>query len=198
LSNAEGSPGMAGQRYRGRRSILSAETGTILKSGAQVRVCLIFPNKYSTAISNLGFQTIYRELNSRADTLCERGFLDPVLGFRSLESGFPFEQFDILAFSVSFELDFLGLAQVLAESRLPLLSRERDDSHPLVVLGGVCATSNPEPVADFVDIVVVGEGEHAAHRLIDHVLRNHAPDRTSLLRDLRPPHLSHGRHNRED
>jgi len=175
---------MAGQRYRGRRSVLSAETGTIVKSGAQVRVCLIFPNKYSTAISNLGFQTIYRELNNRPDTLCERGFLDPVLGSRSLESGSPFGQFDILAFSVSFELDFLGLVQVLAESRLPLLSRERDRSHSLVVLGGVCATSNPEPVADFVDIVVGGEGEHAAHRLIDHVLRGHARDRTSLLRDL--------------
>jgi radical SAM superfamily enzyme YgiQ (UPF0313 family) len=175
---------MAGQRYRGRRSLLSAETGAIIKSGAQVRCCLIFPNRYSTAISNLGFQTIYRELNNRSDTLCERGFLDPVLGFKSLESGTHFGQFDILAFSVSFELDFLGLARVLSESRLPLLSRERDSSHPLVVLGGVCATSNPEPVADFVDIVVVGEGEHAAHRLIDRVMRHHAHDRTTLLRDL--------------
>jgi len=164
--------------------VLSAETGTIIKSGAQVRVCLVFPNKYSTAISNLGFQTIYRELNNRPDTCCERGFLDPVLGFKSLESGTPFGQFDILAFSVSFELDLLGLAKVLAESRVPLPSGDRDSSHPLVVLGGVCATSNPEPVADFVDVVVVGEGEHAAHRLIDRVLRYDARDRSSLLHDL--------------
>ena len=175
---------MAGHRYRGRKSVLSAETGTIIKSGARVRVCLVFPNKYSTAISNLGFQTIYRELNDRPDTCCERGFLDPVLGFKSLESGTPFGQFDILAFSVSFELDLLGLARVLAESRMPLLSHDRDSSQPLVVLGGVCATSNPEPVADFVDVVVVGEGEHAAHRLIDRVLRYDARDRSSLLSDL--------------
>ena len=175
---------MARQRYRGRKSVLSAETGTIAKSGAQKRVCLVFPNKYSTAIANLGFQTIYRELNSRADTSCERGFLDPVLGFKSLESGTPFGRFDILAFSISFELDFLGLGRVLAESGVPLLSRDRDSSHPLVVLGGVCATSNPEPLADFVDIVVVGEGEHSAHRLIDEVLRYNRRQRNGLLRDL--------------
>ena len=164
--------------------MLHAETGTIIKSGGQIRVCLIFPNTYRVAASNLGFQTIYRELNSRPDTRCERGFLDPVLELKSLESGTPFAQFDILAFSVAFELDFLGLAKVLVDSRLPLLSRERNSSHPLIVLGGACATSNPEPVADFVDVVVVGEGEHAVHRLTDHVLLYGADDRAGLLRDL--------------
>ena len=175
---------MAKRPRRGRESVLRAETGTIIKPGAQVRVCLIFPNKYRTAISNLGFQTIYRELNSRPDTRCERGFLDPALGLKSIESGTPFAQFDILAFSVAFELDFLGLASVLADSRVPLPARQRDSSHPLVVLGGACATSNPEPVVDFVDIVVIGEGERAVHRLIDRVVRYHARDRDGLLRDL--------------
>ena len=154
------------------------------KSGAQLRVCLVFPNKYSVAISNLGFQTIYRELNNRSDTCCERGFLEPALGFRSIESEKRFGQFDILAFSISFELDFLGLARVLYESGVPVLARERDGSHPLVVLGGACATSNPEPVADFVDVVVVGEGEKSVHRLVDQVLLYGGRDREDLLRAL--------------
>jgi len=164
--------------------VLHAETGTIIKSSGKVRVCLIFPNKYRVAVSNLGFQTIYRELNSRPDTRCERGFLDPALELKSLETGTPFAQFDILAFSVAFELDFLGLARVLVDSHVPLLSRERDSSNPLVVLGGACATSNAEPVAGFVDVVVVGEGERAVHRLLDHAVRYHARERMELLKNL--------------
>ncbi len=175
---------MSKRPRRSRESVLRAETGTIIKSGGQVRVCLIFPNTYKVAVSNLGFQTIYRELNNRPDTRCERGFLDPALGLRSLETGTPFAQFDILAFSVAFELDFVGLAKVLVDSGVPLLSRERNSSHPLVVLGGACATSNAEPVADFVDLVVVGEGERAVHRLTDRALHYGAGDRTGFLRDL--------------
>jgi len=175
---------MSKRPRRNSESVLRAETGTIIKSGGQVRVCLIFPNTYKVAISNLGFQTIYRVLNNRPDTRCERGFLDPALGLKSIETGTPFAQFDILAFSVAFELDFLGLARVLVDCRVPLLSRERNSSHPLVVLGGACATSNAEPVADFVDLVVVGEGERAVHRLLDRVVRYHAPERMELLKDL--------------
>jgi len=175
---------MRRSRYRGRESLLRAETGTIVKSGAPLRVCLIFPNTYNVAMSNLGFQTIYRELNSRPDTWCERGFLDPALGFESFESQTPFREFDVLAFSVSFELDLLGLATVLVESGLPLLAAERNGFHPLVVLGGVCATSNPEPVADFVDVVVIGEGENAVHDLADETLRHGTQNRDVLFRDL--------------
>jgi radical SAM superfamily enzyme YgiQ (UPF0313 family) len=175
---------MAKSRFSVRESFLRAETGTTTKPGAPLGVCLVFPNKYRVAMSNLGFQTIYRELNSSHDTYCERGFLDPELELKSVESGKPFGQFDILAFSISFELDFMGLARTLCESGIPLLARDRDSSHPLVVLGGACATSNPEPLADFVDAVVVGEGEKSIHFLADQTLLHGARDREGLLKTL--------------
>ncbi len=175
---------MAKSRFSVRESFLRAETGTLTKSGGSLRVCLVFPNKYRVAMSNLGFQTIYRELNGRHDTCCERGFLDPELGLKSVESGKPFGQFDILAFSISFELDFIGFARTLYESGMPLLARERHSSHPLVVLGGACATSNPEPLADFVDVVVVGEGENSIHFLADQALLHGARDREAFLKAL--------------
>jgi len=175
---------MAKSRFSVRESFLRAETGTTAKPGAPLRACLVFPNKYRVAMSNLGFQTIYRELNSRQDTCCERGFLDPALGLKSIEEGKPFGQFDILAFSISFELDFMGFARTLCESGIPLLERERDSSHPLVVLGGACATSNPEPLADFVDVVVLGEGENAVHYLADQVLLHGGRDREAVLNTL--------------
>ena len=112
-------------RHSMRETLLRLETGAIRKTGAPLRICLVFPNRYSVAISNLGFQTVYRELNDRFDTVCERGVLDPEIGRRSIETGTPFGQFAVLAFSVSFELDFVGLAKALVESGLPLLAKDR-------------------------------------------------------------------------
>ncbi len=133
-------------------------------------------------MSNLGLHTIYGELNERPDTYCERAFWEPGLGIKSLETGTPLNRFDIVAFSVSFELDYPNIVSMLRAARIPLHSENRTESHPLVVAGGACIMSNPEPIADFVDVFVVGEGEEIVHTFVDSVLDE--ADREALFRSL--------------
>jgi len=156
----------------------SAERGAVVKEpGGRTGICLVYPNTYSIGMSSLGFLGVHSMLNRRSDVYCERAFLPdpgdvdehvrtrtPVF---SIETGRPLRDFDILAFSVSFENDFPNVLRVLELSNIPVRSAERDHRHPLVVMGGVCAFSNPEPLADFVDIVFVGEAEGMLDEFVD-------------------------------
>ena len=157
------------QRERARE-ILSREVGCIRKSHRdRLRVALAFPNSYFVGMSNLGFQTVYRLFNESDDVVCERVFLPPKqelqealrAGVRlaTLESQLPVADVDVLAFSVSFEWDYTNVLTMLRLAGVPLRADERDDRHPLVVLGGAISFLNPEPLAPFVDLVCVGEGE---------------------------------------
>jgi len=159
-------------------ALLSKEKGTILKEpGGKINVCLIYPNTYHVGMSNLGFQGIYTLLNGRNDTLCERAFLPDEEDISeyirtgtklfSLESKRPLNNFDILAFSVSFENDYPNVLKILELANIPLRSSDRNQSHPLLVIGGVCAFFNPEPLADFFDICFVGEAEEMLNEFID-------------------------------
>jgi len=159
-------------------ALLAAERGTVRKAGgADVSVALAYPNVYHVGMSNLGVHRIYSLLNSRADTACERVFLPDEedideyakTGTRlfSLESKKPVKEFDILAFSVSFEQDYVNILSMLRFSGIPLDKRDRAEEDPLVVLGGICSFFNPEPLADFFDIVIVGEGEDVVGEFID-------------------------------
>lgn len=140
-------------------------------------ICLVYPNTYHIGMSNLGFQGVYTLLNDRPDTVCERAFLpdeeDMTEYLRtqaeivSMESKRPLHRFDIIAFSVSFENDYPNILRVLELSRVPLRARERRDVHPLVIMGGVCAFFNPEPVADFFDICFIGEAEEMLPEFVD-------------------------------
>jgi len=122
-------------------------------------------------MASLGFQGIYRYLNSRADIICERAFFPGDSVFEeyvrsgtpifSLESKRPLAEFDIIAFSVAFENDYPNIARILRQSRIPLLSAERTVRHPVVMGGGVCATINPEPFAPFFDLLFVGDAEES-------------------------------------
>jgi len=158
--------------------LLSKEKGTIFKDpGGKINVCLIYPNTYHVGMSNLGFQGIYTLLNERTDVLCERSFLpdEEDIGeytrteteLFSLESKKPLNRFDIIAFSVSFENDYPNILRILELSNIPIRSSERNDSHPLIVLGGVCAFFNPEPIADFMDICFIGEAEEMLQEFLD-------------------------------
>ncbi len=149
---------------------LSKERGTVIKDpGGKINIALVYPNRYSVGMSSLGFQGIYGLLNSIGDVVCERVFLpsdeDCQEYDRSGEELFAFEskrplsRFDILAFSVSFENDYPNIIKILRMARIPLRSSERRPSDPLVIMGGVCAFYNPEPLADFFDICFVGEAE---------------------------------------
>ncbi len=158
--------------------LLSKEKGTVYKDpGGKVNVCLVYPNTYHIGMSNLGFQGIYTLLNGRPDVVCERAFLPDGedweehirtgTGIISMESKRPLNRFDIVAFSVSFENDYPNILKILDISRIPLRSVDRKEFHPLLIMGGVSAFFNPEPVADFFDICFIGEAEDMLRGFID-------------------------------
>jgi radical SAM superfamily enzyme YgiQ (UPF0313 family) len=157
--------------------LVSREKGTIFKNpGGKINIALVYPNRYSVGMSSLGFQGIYGFLNSFHDVVCERVFLpDPEdldeyvrtkTNLFSLESKRRLSEFDVIAFSVSFENDYPNVLNILKLSKIPLKSLERGGSHPLVMMGGVCAFYNPEPLADFMDMVFVGEAEEMLEEFI--------------------------------
>jgi radical SAM superfamily enzyme YgiQ (UPF0313 family) len=155
---------MLWEAVREARQRLQKEKGTIHKDwGGRIHIALVYPNSYYLGMSNLGFQTIYGFLNSCQNVVCERVFWEP--GGRkgdepiSLESQRPLADFDVLAFSISYELDYFNVVQVLRASGIPLFAADRDGSHPLVVAGGPCVTANPLPLSPFFDCFAIGEGE---------------------------------------
>ena len=130
---------------------------------------LAFPNRYYTAMSNLGFQAVYQLFNDQPQTVCERVFWpDPEdlaevrrtgTPLFTLESQRPVRTFDILAFSISYENDYPHLLQMMELAGIPLLRQERKEGHPLIMAGGATVLMNPEPLAEFVDFFVIGEAE---------------------------------------
>jgi radical SAM family uncharacterized protein len=177
-------------------TLLAAERGAIYKArGAEVEIALAYPNTYHIGMSNLGMHQIYYLLNKRDDTSCERVFLPDEEDIEeyeasdsklfSLESRRPIRNFDIVAFSVSFEQDYLNILEILRLSGIPLNREERMNAeYPFVVLGGICSFFNPEPLADFFDIVIVGEGEDVTNEFIDLFKANRSLGRRELLRSL--------------
>lgn len=163
---------------------LARERGTIYKNpdGKAVRIALVYPNTYYLGMSNLGFQTIYRHLNERDDVVCERAFLpepsDLEILSRSrkplvtLETGMPLGSCDIVAFSVSFENDYPNLIRILELARIPVLSANRTHYDPVVLIGGAITYINPEPLAEFADAMIIGDGEEAAYAYIDRYIED--------------------------
>ncbi|MCG8687626.1 MAG: radical SAM protein, partial [Desulfobacterales bacterium] len=133
------------------------EQGAVVKRGrGLIKVALVYPNTYKAGMSSLGFQTVYRLANEHEAIACERVFLpdtrEKTWDLKSLETGLPLDQFDMILFSISFENDFLNLARLLRASGIPLRSSDRNHIHPLVAAGGVACFLNPEPIAPFVDL----------------------------------------------
>jgi radical SAM superfamily enzyme YgiQ (UPF0313 family) len=175
------------------RDALSLEVGYVRKPHAgRLRVALAFPNTYYVGMSSLGYQTVYRLFNAIDDVVCERVFLPPkqeladqlASGTRlvTLESKTPVADFDVVAFSVSFEWDYTNLVSMLRLAKLPPRADQRNARHPLVVIGGAVTFVNPEPLAPFADVIAAGEGEILVPALAD-ALRESA-DRDDLLRRL--------------
>jgi radical SAM superfamily enzyme YgiQ (UPF0313 family) len=178
--------GPAGKGAPGRREI-----GAVRKEwGGRVRVALVYPNRYAAGMSNLGFLLLHAQINARPDALCERAFLDRASDRRldarrggrtrlhgrepgsgaTLESGRALSEFDVVAFSLSYENDLWNLPGILAAGGVPPFREDRAASgrrHPLVVAGGFAASLNPEPSGVFADAVVVGDGERALDALLD-------------------------------
>jgi len=171
---------------------LAAEEGYIVSQRAGLRIALCYPNTHSIGMANLGLHTMYELFNSIPDVVCERVFLPdkaemaeyektgtPLM---SLETQSRVKSFDVVAFSISFETDYLNMARMLQLSGVPVWSKERTKGHPLVVMGGAASFLNPEPIADFTDVIAVGEGEVLAYQLIDAILENDSKE--DILRQL--------------
>ncbi|OFW12628.1 MAG: hypothetical protein A3H29_06665 [Acidobacteria bacterium RIFCSPLOWO2_02_FULL_67_21] len=175
------------------RELLSKEVGYVRKPhGGRLRVALAFPNTYFVGMSNLGFQTVYRLFNAEPDIVCERVFLPPkselaeqvASGARlvTIESQTAVSEFDVLAFSVSFEWDYTNVLTLLRLAGIPLRAEARTDRHPLIVIGGAVTFVNPEPLALFADVIAAGEGESLVPSLLGAF--QGASDRRDLLRRL--------------
>jgi radical SAM superfamily enzyme YgiQ (UPF0313 family) len=180
------------QRERAR-AILSKEVGYVQKPhGDRLRVALAFPNTYWVGMSNLGFQTVYRLFNAVDEIVCERFFLPPKqelaelsaarAPFFTLESQTPVADFDVVAFSVSFEWDYVNVLTMLRLAGIPPYAAERTSRHPLVLIGGAVTFVNPEPLAPFADVIAAGEGEVLVPSLAK--AYGEASDRGDLLRRL--------------
>jgi radical SAM superfamily enzyme YgiQ (UPF0313 family) len=145
-------------------------------------VCLVYPNTYAVGMANLGFQAVYRLLAADARVTADRAFLPdgardgwPRM-LRSFEGERALADFDVLAFSISFETDYVHVLDCLALAGLPLRGRDRSAGAPLVVAGGPATFLNPEPLADFVDLFLIGEAEQMLPEFIAEAARGGGRD----------------------
>lgn len=169
---------------------LAAETGYVVNRGAKLRIALCYPNTHAIGMANLGLHTMYELFNNLPDVSCDRVFLpdaDELKEYEksrttllSLETQTPVRDFDVVAFSISFETDYLNMARMLQLSGIPVWASERNHFHPLVIMGGAASFLNPEPIAEFTDIIAVGEGEILAYQLIDAIFENETKDEILL------------------
>ncbi|MBU2552191.1 MAG: radical SAM protein [Proteobacteria bacterium] len=159
------------------RRFLDQETGTVVKDwGGKIPVGLAFANTYHTGMSNLGFQAIYGLFNDYQDVVCERFFLpDRDLAAEHARTGTPLlsvesqktlDRFELAAFSLSHENDYPGVLSILSLARMPWRRADRGEDGPLILAGGVTMRLNPEPMADFLDLILVGDGEEIVPDLL--------------------------------
>ncbi|HKY23432.1 MAG TPA: radical SAM protein [Vicinamibacterales bacterium] len=160
------------------QATLAKEVGYVRKPHIdRLRVALAFPNTYWVGMSNLGFQTVYQLFNAHDDVVCERIFLPPKQQLKeqlasktpliTLESQSLARDFDVIAFSISFEWDYTNILTMLRLAGVPARAASRTARDPLVIVGGAITFVNPEPLAPFADVVAAGEGEELVPALID-------------------------------
>ena len=129
-----------------------------------LRFALAYPNIYRTAMSSLGYTILYDCINQREDTWCERVIFPNV---KSIESNTSLKHFDIVSFTLQFEEDYFNVLKMLHDSEIPLKRKDRSENDPLIIAGGPCATANPMPLSDYIDVFIVGEGEYVINDFID-------------------------------
>jgi radical SAM superfamily enzyme YgiQ (UPF0313 family) len=169
------------------RHLLSAEEGTVFKDwGGRLPVALVYPNSYYLGMSNLGIHAIYRLLNGYGDVVCERAFWEsgPSQVPFGLESGRPLSHYALIAFSITYELDYLNVPPILRAGGIPLYAAERNESQPLIIAGGACVMANPMPVAPFFDCLCIGEAEAILPRMLPIIADGIGGSRRELLEAL--------------
>jgi len=155
-----------------------------------IRIVLCYPDVYEIGMSNLALPILYEILNHQPDVLAERVYAPWVdmeatlrkqnIPLFSLESKHPLKEFDIVGFSLGYELTYTNVLNILDLAQIPLFSSQREGSRPLVIAGGSCAL-NPEPMADFIDLFVIGEGEEVTLELVE-IFRAYGGNKGELLR----------------
>lgn len=172
-------------RYAGR------EWNSIVKDWktANIRIALAYPDSYEIGMSSLAIPILYEILNREPDVVAERVYAPWVdmetvmrrhhIPLFSLESRHPLSDFDIIGFSLGYELTYTNVLNMLDLAQIPLLSSQRDSSYPLIIAGGSCAL-NPEPMTDFIDLFIIGEGEEAVLELLK-VYRTYRGNKGELL-----------------
>lgn len=139
-----------------------------------LKMCLIFPDVYEVGMSHLGLKILYERLNKSKDIVCERFFMPWVDAinefdseiFISLESGTHLSEFDILGFSLQYELSYTNMLKIIEKSNIPLFSKDRNNRHPLIIAGGPC-TVNPAPILEFIDVFFIGEMEEEITQILN-------------------------------
>jgi len=157
---------------------------------------LVFPDLYEIGTSHFGLQILYSILNNKKEMSAERVFAPGAdmeaylrsadIPIMSLETKRPLQKFDIIGFSLLYELNYTNILNIMDLAKIPFLSKRRDDSHALIIAGGPC-TCNPEPVADFFDAMVIGDGERVILEIADAWIEwkeNLNGGKESLLRKL--------------
>ena len=163
---------------------------------AEQKIAIVYPNTYFVGMSNLGLHIIYEEINRHPSSVCERIFLPekkeldvydktktPLM---SVETQRPMHQFDVVAFDVTFEMDYFHIPLMLRYGRVPVMSEDRTGFDPIVIAGGPCATFNPEPFADFIDAFIIGEGEGIVTAVLERIRkgREHGESREETIAAL--------------
>jgi len=168
------------------RRRLSREQGTIIKDwGGKIPIALIYPNSYYLGMSNLGLHAIYSLLNSYDEVVCERAFWEKdAKKILSLESQRPLSDFAVLAFTISYELDYFNVVSVLKASGIPLYAADRDERHPLIIAGGPCIIANPMPLSPFFDCLCIGEAEPILPAMLPILVEGTTGQRSDLLKAL--------------
>src|SRR5713226_8146042 len=169
---------------------LAGDGRFVLKRGADLRIALCYPNVYAVGMANLGFQAMYELFNRIPEVSCERVFLPDAhemqeyertrTSLLSLESQTRVRDFDVVAFSISFETDYLNMARMMQMSGVPVWAKDRTVHDPLIVMGGAASFLNPEPIAEFTDVIGVGEGEILGPNLVDAILEYETKDEVLL------------------
>ncbi len=140
--------------------LIASEKGTINKRWrGKIPICVVYPNTYHVGMSNLATHILYKTLNTFDKVVCERCFFEEDRPVLSLESKKPLSSFELVFFILSYELDYVNIPSILHASSIHPISRERKEREPIIIAGGICAMSNPEPVASLFDLFILGDIE---------------------------------------
>jgi len=146
----------------------------------KIRVALIYPAPYEIGIANLGFNTVFRLINSTEGFICDRIFYNGRV--INIDSTREIKEYHILALSISFLTDYLKIPEIIASAGIPIFSRERKEIYPLVIGGGNAFSINPEPVADLFDAIHIGDAEGVMDKMLLEIKKEN--DKWKLLENL--------------